>query len=307
MLEAINMKRKTLIIFLITGIIGIGAFAFLSSLFHQEVPENTIRILIDKPMNQQHYRLQPLLEHEQYAYIAQEEDFKLVPKNPKLPTLQFHLVKDENTRALLFLKGDSDVMYDTLSIAKTEWVKKQLVPSKAQIFSSPGDSVSELAINDENIKLQNPSVIAAINDALPIKHWAETVFFNWVEPIKKDWIETKPPSQNITLQYLTTYSREGQQLAFLTREALGKIGINVVIHIFEPSLFYTKIKKREFDLFSSTRVNGNKNILDLPHTKTIPLFRWKHGLIIGKRIAVPANIESSLDYSFRFLSELQLQ
>lgn len=96
-------------------------------------------------------------------------------------------------------------------------------------------------------------------------------------------------------------------MAFLTREALQKIGMTVKIHVYEPSLFYAKIRKRDFDLFSSRSLPGTKTILDLPDTETIPLFRWKHGLVLNSRVIAPADIESSLDYSFRFLSRLQLQ
>jgi ABC-type transport system substrate-binding protein len=119
--------------------------------------------------------------------------------------------------------------------------------------------------------------------------------------------DSRPFSPPIELKYLSTSSREGQQIAHLTREALNKIGIKVNIHIYEPSLFYAKIKKREFDLFSSTSVPGTTNILDLPHTELIPLFRWKHGLILNSRIKIPDQLDSYLDYSFRFLSRLHLQ
>ena len=289
-----------------TSIVAVITFVSLSPLFHQEVPQNTIRILIDKPMDEHHIRLQSLIVEKKYTYLSHHDDFDLIPPDPTHPKLQFHLIKDENTRALLFLKGDADLLYDALSFAKTEWVKKQRVPEQAHIYSQTGESTSYLAMNAANPVLQNPEIKTAITEALPLKLWVETVFFGWVELLKPESFSLHTLSTPITLHYLTTSSREGQQMAFLTREALGKIGINVEIHIYEPSLFYAKIRKREFDLYSSTSLPGTKNILDLPMTETIPLFRWKHGLILSSRIIMPSDIESKLDYSFRFLSDLQL-
>jgi len=279
------------------------------SSFHQDTPENTIRILIDKPMGEKHFRLAPLLENRQYRFVGKGEDFDLVPLNGSGQNLQFQVVRDENTRALLFLRNEADVLFDTLSIAKTEWIRKKTGPKNIQIFSAPGESVSQLALNTENPILADPNLRNTIANALPLKNWIERLFYNWVEPISNPDSGFMPTPLNppITLRYLSTSTREGQQIAQLTREALRKIGINVEIHIYESALFYAMIKKREFDLFSSTSVPGMTNVLDLPHTELIPLFRWKHGLILSPRVKAPDDIESSLDYSFRFLTRLQLE
>jgi ABC-type transport system substrate-binding protein len=305
MLDPNDMKRKKIII-LTSCILAVSALALLSPLFHQEVPQNTIRILIDKPMDDHHIRIQPLIDEKHYSYQKHQDDFELIPPNPELPILKFKLIKDENTRALIFLKGEADVLYDSLSFAKTEWIKNKVVPDKARIYSSRGDSISELAFNMESKSFNNPDLKNTIIHALPVKLWAETVFSNWIEVLKPETNSSIQSFPNTTLHYLSTSSREGQQMAFLTREALGKIGIQLEIHIYEPSLFYSKIRKKEFDLFSSTRLPGMKNILDLPHIQTVPLFRWKHGLILNSRVTAPASISAELDYSFRFLSQLQL-
>jgi ABC-type transport system substrate-binding protein len=280
----------------------------LTPLFHQEVPQNTIRILIDTANGRtiMFKHLSRLLAEKKYSYIRHQEDFNLLPSDPKQPILQFQVVKDENTRALIFLKGEADVLYDTLSLAKTEWVKLQRAPKQAAIYSNTGEAVSLLAINSQSTRLQDQKIKTLIREALPLKLWSETIFLNWVEPIDPKPVTQYKLTEKLTLHYLTTPSREGQQMAFLVREALGKIGIDVQIHVYEPSLFYAKIKKREFDLYSSRTLPGTKTILDLPHTETIPLFRWKHGLILSSRVITPPNIEVTLDYSFRFLSELQL-
>lgn len=257
-------------------------------------------------MIEKHFRLVPLLESGPYRYVARGEDFDLIPVSPNRPNLHFQVVRDENTRAILFLKNEADVLFDTLSVAKTEWIRKK---TSTRIYSAPGESVSQLALNTENPLLADSNFRNVIASALPLKSWINHLFFNWVEPISisENGFMTAPLNPPVTLHYLSTPTREGQQIAQLIREALAKIGIRIEIHIYEPALFYAKIKKREFDLFSSTSVPGMTNVLDLPHTELVPLFRWKHGLIISPRLIAPDNIEASLDYSFRFLSLLQLE
>ncbi len=285
----------------------------LSFSFHQKPPQNTIRILVEKPLESNHPRIIPLIRDAGYRFAAKGEDFDLIPPDDQDPVLQFQVVRDENTRALIFLKQDADVLYDNLSIAKTEWVRKKMTNGTVRILSSSGDAVSQLALNEESPRLQHPEIRKRIANALPIHQWIEKVFLNWVEPASTTSPASTPDiaSPNVPtpaiLTYLATPTREGQQLAYLTREALGKIGIHVQIRIYEPALFYAKIRSRDFDLFSSTSVEGMKTILDLPHTDRIPLFRWKHGLILNSRIRTPPGVEREFDYSFRFLKSLQLQ
>jgi ABC-type transport system substrate-binding protein len=282
----------------------------LSFSFHQKPRQNTIRILVEKPLEPNHPRIAPLIQESGYRFEAKGEDFDLIPPGDQNPVLQFQVVRDENTRALIFLKQDADVLYDNLSIAKTEWVRTKMTNGSVRILSSSGDAVSQLALNEDSPKLKDPQVRMRIAKALPIRLWSEKVFLNWVEPFTTD-MDSDPESPDspgpLTLTYLATPTREGQQLAYLTREALAKIGIRVQIRIYEPALFYAKIRSRDFDLFSSTSVEGMKTILDLPHTDRIPLFRWKHGLILNSRIRTPQGVEREFDYSFRFLRSLQLQ
>ena len=304
------MKKKNSLV-IIAGLFSASCIAILFHSFHQEVPKNTIRILIEKPVDEHNLRIEPLIRESSYRYVSHGEDFELIHPDPSRPILHFQVVRDENTRALIFLKEDADILYDNLSIAKTEWIRKKVRPEQIRILSRSGDAISQLALNGENPLLQDASFRKTLAQALPLKLWMNKVFSGWVEEADPDLL-TGPessfaPTKEITLRYLTTPSREGQQLAYLTREALKKIGIRIEIFVYEPALFYAKIKKRDFDLYSSTSLPGIKNILDLPHTLLIPLFRWKHALIMNPRVKTPKDIEESFDYSFRFLSSLQLQ
>jgi ABC-type transport system substrate-binding protein len=313
MLEKKIMNRKKILL-IMTGFGFAIGIALLSFSFHQKAPENTIRILVEKPMDPNHPRITPLVSDSGYRYQSHGEDFDLIPPETGKPVLRFQVVRDENTRAVIFLKEDADILYDNLSVAKTEWVRKKMTGRRIRILSSRGDAISYLALNQESFALRDADTRARVASALPLKNWIEKVFLNWVEPANQanaapltGATPLDASATRIVLRYLATPTREGQQLAHLTREALKKSGFDVRIHIYEPALFYAKIRNRDFDLFSSTAVEGMKTILDLPHTDLIPLFRWKHGLIVNPRVRVGDGVERDFDYSFRFLKHLQLQ
>ncbi|NDG84198.1 MAG: hypothetical protein EBX52_04065 [Proteobacteria bacterium] len=157
-------------------------------------------------------------------------------------------------------------------------------------------------------------------------------------PIKAD-------GTRFALRYLTTPVREGNELALLTREALKKVGIRVEVTPLESSLFFSKLSTGEFELFGSRilraspetsvaesfKTGGIRNYFDYSNEKVdawltthpkaswtelapliledsplIPLFTWKHGLLLSRRIPKDSIRESDLDDSFRFLSRLPL-
>jgi peptide/nickel transport system substrate-binding protein len=147
----------------------------------------------------------------------------------------------------------------------------------------------------------------------------------------------------IKLRFLTTPVREGNELALMVREALARVGIEVEVVPLDSSLFFQRLKRGDFQLFGSRllRENGkdsvaeyllpgkNKNYFswnpgrtlaenngtldwaaaekrvleDLPF---IPLFTWKHGLLLSDRIREGTRHPAIEEDSFRFLSTLQL-
>lgn len=149
--------------------------------------------------------------------------------------------------------------------------------------------------------------------------------------------------ERIKLRFLTTPVREGNELALLVREALGEVGIEVEVVPLESSLFFQRLKRGDFQIFGSRLLREtetdsvsdyllpgkNKNyfswspkrlmagkspVIDwaaaekpvLEELPFIPLFTWKHGLLLSDRIrnsTIPSRIE---DDSFRFLNTLQL-
>ena len=165
------------------------------------------------------------------------------------------------------------------------------------------------------------------------------------ELLEKAGFPIKENGVRFTLRYLTTPVREGNELALLVREALKEIGVRVEVVPLESSLFFSKLGLGDFDVFGSRilrkqaddsvienfKTGGLRNYfgysnpeLDhfvMTHPKAawtevapflvengpiLPLFTWKHGLLLSKRVQASSLNASSLDDSFRFLHSLQL-
>ncbi len=157
---------------------------------------------------------------------------------------------------------------------------------------------------------------------------------------------TPGPHPRFTLRYLTTPVREGAELASLVREALRKIRVEVEIIPLETSLFFSKLNRGDFDIFASrihretdhtpirdffetgrkrnyfgysspdldqllknhpeTPLGGITEFIqrDLP---VIPLFTWKHGILLSDRVRFEGDVPTPEDDSFRFLRLLRLK
>ena len=342
------MQKKTKQLILSLGVIGFFALLF-SLRSHQDNSNPAIRILLDRYPNRQsvdvaYRRLLPLLEEFHYTLHENlnEEKMRFTPPNSSLPLLEFQVVRDELTRALLFLRGDADVLYDSLSIAKTEWVKKKY--PEIQIFKAEGDHLSFLGFNFRHEILTHFKVRQAIAASLPIKVWSQQKLFNWVTPVEDAGIPSFQPEKaralldeagypqsahgpRFKLQYFTTPVREGNELAFLVREALKDVGIEVEVTTLETvrfskqdsiSVFLDSQGARNYSGFSDPdfekvfRRNESSSYDDLKaliaqKLPLIPLYNWKHGLVLSGRIHAPESISSHLDETFRFLTDLRIK
>ena len=365
----INKKNPTAAAALVFVILLMSSVVFFISRSHQINSKDEIRILIDRYPNRQsldvtYRKIAPLVDelHYQIQDDLSNETLVLTPPNPgpDHPKLIFHVVKDETTRALAFLKGDVDVLYDNLALTKIEWLKKR---KEIQIIEAPGFNLQYLGFNLKHHELSDLRVRQAIAAALPIDAWVQYKFFHWVEPIPSVELQYNVKKSNqlldeagyprgkdgtrFSLRYFTTPVREGHELGLLIAEALKEIGIRVEISSFETSLFFSKLKQGEFDLFSSRWFrfqehdpiesllggHGKHNFFsyadpefdrkilaspqfdfnqakeqidrDLP---LLPLFNWKHGLILPERIQFSSSANApALDETFRFLSLLRLK
>ena len=244
----------------------------------QDSAKNTIRILIDRyPQSQTvdlvFQKIKPLIDVDHYELKEFVNEERMVLTHADRPSLEFRVARDETARALLFLRGDADVLYDSLSLAKTEWVRKQ--KSNFQVFASKGFTLSYLGFQNQHPILNNPLVRRAIAHALPVDEWIRYKFFNWVsrdtEVSALDYDlslaqalldEAGYPlkaGSRFSLRYFTTPVREGNETAQLVREALRKIGVEVQLITLETSLFFEKIQKGDFDLISSRWYRFSEN------------------------------------------------
>ena len=302
----------------------------------------------------------PLLKEFDYTAEASPDlqDFLLFPKDASKPILHFKVVRDDLTRSILYLRNSADVLYDTLSLTKTNWMKNHGHP----IFEAPGHNLGFLGFQMRDPILKELKVRQAIALALPLQDWIQYKFFNWVI-LSSDAVQNpdlnranilldqagfpiQPDGFRFHLRYLTTPVREGNEMAYLNREALKKIGIDVQIKLLETSLFFSKLKSGDFQLFGSFisrnspdepiyeffSEHGTRNYFKyqnqslgarfesnpklswdqakdeiLKDLPIIPFYEWKHGLLVSDRIVAPEKIEEKLDESFRFLPLLQLK
>jgi len=328
-----------------------------------------IRVLIDRIPNtldpsqnpdMTARRILPLITEFGYRPHPQDslEDFTLTPPDLTRPEIQFKVVRDDLSRGLLFESGRADVLFDSLSLSKTAHYRD----SGKTVIVEKGFHLSYLGFNLRHPILMRPEVRRAIEKALPISEWILHKYFGFVEALPEGGGNGDPaeaakelsragliPDSNgvrFKLTYLTTPVREGNELALLVRAALAQVGIRIEVIPLEPSLFFSKLNKGEFDLFGSRipRSNPKEAVADFFMSKgrrnyfsysnpeldrsfsqdsklsleqvlptlrrdlpVIPLFTWNHGLLLSSRVLWPTQSEMAIDDSFRFLARLQLK
>ena len=299
-------------------------------------------------LSEQHYRAE---EH------ADLNDFILLSPNPRAPKLHFKVVRDELARAILFERNEADILLDSLSLTKTDYFKSKGAP----IIESTGYHLSFLGFNLRSPILSDLRIRKAIASSLPIQEWIQYRFKNWVLPLSDFGISHNPSNAEkwldeaglriqtdgwrTHLRYLTTPVREGNEVAALVREALKLVRIDVEIIPLETTLFFSRLKRGDFDLFGSRlmreheddpvddylRKGGSRNYFSNENPEFdqfirrngratwndairfvqadlpfFPYFTWKHGLLLSPRIKAMAE-PILLDDSFRFLSGLQIK
>ena len=285
------------------------------------------------------------------------EEFTLNPPGPIQPNLHFKVVRDDLARGVLHQSGRSDVLFDTLSLSKTGLFQRSDFPVQV----SRGFHLSYLGFNLKNPILSRPEVRRALSQAFPVSMWIKEKYLGFVEPLPGFTLDYDPNSSNraldraelpilgdgsrFTLRYLTTPVREGFELALLVREALKQVHVQVEIIPLEPSLFFSKLRRSDFEIFGSRiprsapsepvfdffKTDGRRNYFSysdprmdlilssnpmagfeelIPRIREdlpiLPLFTWNHGLLLSKRIRIPEGVTLTADDSFRFLALLRL-
>jgi peptide/nickel transport system substrate-binding protein len=336
--------------------------------FFQDNRSKDIIILIDRPPNTlspgqnpdvMARRILPLIEELRYSVMkgSEPEDFTLIPPDDQNPKLHFRVIRDDLARGVWYMSGRTDVLFDTLSLSKTDLFQKEGYP----VQITKGFHLSYLGFNLKHPILSRIEVRRAIAKALPVSFWIREKYFGLVEPIPDFKFEHDPESSNLaldrvglpvreegfrfSLRYLTTPVREGFELALLVREALRRIKIRVEVIPLEPSLFFSKLNRSDFELFGSRIQRGSAltPVLDffgtqgrrnyfsysnegvdqtlqgrpdagfdelLPRIREdipiLPLFTWNHGVLLSKRVRLSGGAPLNPDDSFRFLSLIRL-
>ena len=284
--------------------------------------------------------------------------FRLNPPERSRPALDFRVVRDDLTRGALYLHGKADAMYDTLSLSKTDHFRQK----GETVITAPGSHLSYLGFNLKSPILGILAIRRAISMGLPVSLWVKSKYFSFAEELgagaptfhpeesarllDQAGFPRGPDGIRFHLRYLTTPVREGSELALLVREALTKLGIQIEIVPLEPSLFFSRLKGGDFDLFASRifRSAGEDPSLELLRTgsprnyfsysnatldslgnggKTpglpellpfilqdlpwIPLFTWRHALLLSKRVEGAGDPLDPGEDSFRFLRKLRIK
>lgn len=248
--------------------------------FHQDKPKNEIRILVDRAPNTLDSsqapdawarKIIPLLQEAHYTVTLplKLDDFVLIPPENSAPKLHFKAIRDEMARALVFMSGDGDVLYDSLSLSRTKWMKS----NHTQVIEAPGYSLSFIGFQVNDPVLSNLKVRQAIALCLPVQEWIQYKFFQFVERVPETPTQDLPRASKLLdeagypiqpdgyrfiLHYVTTPVREGNEMAMLVREALRKIGIELEIMPLETSLFYQRLKRGDFQVFGSRMLRNSE-------------------------------------------------
>jgi len=211
--------------------------------------------------------------------FSPDHPFQLIPVDLSSSQRKIELifVDDDNTKALKLLRGEVDAIQVALSLTKTRWIEHHSDP-QFKVLERPGVSTSYLAFNLKDPLLHRKEVRKAI--ALTIdrekivrhKHLGFTeIAKSLLPPSVSEYLPSVfelNPSQaeslldqagfsrkkdriRFQLHYKSTPVREGIETALMIKDMLSHIGIEVKIDVVEPAVFFSSIKKGNFQLYSS--------------------------------------------------------
>lgn len=175
------------------------------------------------------------------------------------PTLHFFSITDPLTRTLAFKREKGDVLFDSLPIEKTEWIRSQ--QSTKEMITAEGLTFSVLGFNLNHPFLKDLKTRQAIAQILPSADIAKFKWKGWATAFTDfkitpepdfdacDYLRKHAPLQPLT--YLSTTAREGLDTALILQQAFKKCGLQVNIQLLDSSIFYARLKKGLFTFFST--------------------------------------------------------
>ncbi len=210
---------------------------------------------------------------------APEGEMTLVSVEPSLGLrpLRLLFVEDDNMKALKLLHGEVDAIQSAISLTKTHWIQ-QTQSDHFTVLTREGVGVSYLAFNLRDPILAKKNVRIAIAEAIDREGIARDKFFGFasvagglLSPLLPENYQAHydynprhseklldeagfsrgPDGIRLHLHYKTTPVREGVENALIFQDQLKKIGIDLIIDVVEPAVFFASIRKGACQLYSS--------------------------------------------------------
>lgn len=222
-----------------------------------------------------------------YKFVEYVQDSKVVLKAnelyrgsiPKIPTLFFDIVKDENVRVMKIMKGDIDLVQNSIPPMLLDQVKKS---NGVEEKDDVGIVMTYMGLNLQDPILSNGLVRKALayaidrdavishrykgmavkaNSILAPSNWAYDKSLPQYEydPKKaKELLDqagfTDPdgdgPQTRFTLVYKTSSNKERIDTAQMIAYQLGLVGISARVEPYEWGKLYDDIKKGNFQMYS---------------------------------------------------------
>lgn len=191
------------------------------------------------------------------------------------PNLRFIYVRDETSRLLKLMNGEGDVVLNSFSPNKTNWITDREAKG-FRLVERVGTNVSYLGFNLRDPVLKQLKVREAIAHAInrdtitkyklreqaaPASSFLLTGLpeaaplraFSFDPALSEKLLDEAGYPRNkegvrIRLKHKTTTSKEGLELSQIFREMLRKVGIEIVLEPVEPAVFYATIRKGHYQM-----------------------------------------------------------
>lgn len=207
-----------------------------------------------------------------------EQEMRFHPRKVGYPVLVVQFIRDETSRMLKLMNGEANTVMNGFSPTKTNWITSD--PGKGfKLIEREGTNASYLAFNLRDPILGKKSVRLAIAHAIDraaiVKYrlkgqaalassflnsnLAEGMPFRGLsfDPQLSEKLLDEAGFQRglhgvrFSLRYKTTTDRLGLELAQVYQDMLRKIGIELDLETMEPSVFFSSIRKGNFQMYMS--------------------------------------------------------
>jgi peptide/nickel transport system substrate-binding protein len=217
------------------------------------------------------------LANAHYDGLFPESELNLLPTVAGPRPLHFIFSLDENSKAIRMLRGEIDVAYYSISIAKTRWFQNKH-PELFQVLEREGVPITYIAFNLKNPILANKKVRRAIALSLDRSQYIRYKLSNLAVEDGSILPPMLPESADIHIPYdpaeakrlldqagyprradgtrfeitiKTTPSRDGLEVNQVFQNMLAQVGITIRLEIIEPAVFFASIRKRNFQMYTS--------------------------------------------------------